>query len=185
MVPPLAASEKDPLLGDTGRARVARWVGIAWWACALSIVWNIVEGGFAVYFGLQQQQIALLVFGSQSIIEIVAAALVLYRFGVDKASRVRGDDSCTNSRTVGNVERLGSRGVGVCLVVLSLYACAQAVYNLVERAAPDDSVYGLVVASVSAVAMFLFWVLKRRAAAVLESKVLASDARCSQMCSSV
>jgi divalent metal cation (Fe/Co/Zn/Cd) transporter len=137
----------------------------------------VLEGSLAVYFGLRQHQVALLVFGSQSIIEIAAAALVLYRFQLNSS-----DDG---DRGAMQVERLGSRAVGVCLVLLCAYAVAKAVYDLVHRAAPDDSTYGLVVAGISAVMMFLFWILKVRAADVLGSPVLRSDAKCSQMCMSL
>jgi len=171
-------TEKDPLLpGSTvQRIKERRWKGIAWWACWLSILWNTAEGGFAVYFGLQAHQIALFIFGSQSLIEILAAALVLYRFNLDN------DSSGAGAKKAGNVERLGSRAVGVCLILLSAYALGKAIMNLVNHAGPDSSTYGIIVAGISALAMFAFWILKDRAAKVLKSPVLASDAKCSQMC---
>lgn len=159
---------------------MTKWTRVAWWACLLSIGWNTLEGSFAVYFGVINKQIALLVFGSQSVIEIAAAALVLHRFALN----LDGSDGRDAAKAT-DVERFGSRSVGVCLVLLSLYALAQAVYNLVVHAVPDDSVYGLVVAGVSALAMFVFWILKHKAAEVLKSPVLASDAKCSQMCMSL
>ena len=172
-------NEKTPLL-ENHDTRVTKWTRVAWWACLLSIAWNMLEGGFAVYFGVANKQIALLVFGSQSVIEIAAAALVLHRFSLN----LDGSDGRDVAKAT-DVERYGSRSVGVCLILLSIYALAQAVYNLVVHAVPDDSAYGLAVAGVSAVAMFIFWILKHKAADVLQSPVLASDAKCSQMCMSL
>lgn len=175
-------SEKDPLLGKENAhvlIRRKKWKGIAWWACLLSILWNIVEGVFAVYFGVQAQQIALLVFGSQSLIEILAAALVLYRFNLDNRP------GTSDAKKVGSVERLGSRVVGGCLVTLALYAIAQAIFNLIHHIGPDSTTWGIIVAAISALAMLTCWIVKDKAAKILNSPVLASDAKCSQMCMSL
>lgn len=175
-------NEKDPLLGGNvyELMRRKKWKNIAWWACSLSILWNTAEGACAVYFGVQAQQIALLVFGSQSLIEILAAALVLYRFNLDNRPAAAG-----GAAQVGNIERTGSRVVGGCLVALSLYAVAQAIFNIVHHIGPDSTTWGIIIAAISALAMLLCWVVKDKAAKILQSPVLASDAKCSQMCMSL
>lgn len=126
-----------------------------------------------MYFGIKSHQLSLTTFGIQSLIEILSAALVLFRFNVDAKS----SDAKVYAR-----ERYGSRLIGVCLVLLAIFAAVDAALGLKARKGPDTSTYGIIVAGVSAAAMTLLWVLKQKAGTILDSSVMISDAKCSLMC---
>jgi predicted Co/Zn/Cd cation transporter (cation efflux family) len=162
---------KEPLLPDF--PRITKWTWIGLWACRFSIVWNLIEGGSGVYFGLQARQLSLTTFGVQSLIEILSASLVLFRFNLDAKSE---------GGKVYDRERYGSRLIGVCLVLLAIFASVGAVMSLKAHEGPDASAYGIIVAGVSALAMALLWVLKIKAGTILKSSVMMSDAKCSLMC---
>jgi hypothetical protein len=148
-------------------ARVAR--ALAW----VSVVWNVAEGASAIYYGVERRQLALLGWGAQSGVEVGAACLVLYRIGHGFGKP---------SREVIEVERRATRVIGVLLVLLALLILLGSVDRLVERQAPSNTLPGMIISSVSALAMFALWRLKVRAGRELGSEVILQDAYCSLAC---
>ena len=142
-------------------------MSIGLFACKISIVWNFFEGGAGVYFGLKAGQLSLTTFGAQSLIEILSASLVLFRFNLD----------ASDVSTVYDRERYGSRAIGYCLVFLAMFAAAGSAIDLKRHNAPDTSAYGIIVAGVSATAMAVLWAVKLKAGTVLNSSVMLSDAK--------
>ena len=128
-----------------------------------------------MYFGIKARQLSLSTFGAQSLIEILAAALVLFRF------RLNAKSGSTVAAAYDR-ERYGTRAVGVFLVLLAVLAAIGAGLSLKNHEGPDTSLYGMIIAGISAVAMAVFWVLKKKAGDVLKSPVMLSDAKCSLMC---
>jgi divalent metal cation (Fe/Co/Zn/Cd) transporter len=117
-------------------------------------------------------QLSLETFGVQSLIEILAAALVLFRFSL----------SAAEAGVVYDRERYGTRMVGVALILLAVMAAIGAIMDLQAHTGPDTSTYGIAVAGIAAVAMYICWKLKKKAGNILQSPVMLSDAKCSLMC---
>src|SRR5919204_5144330 len=86
------------------RARLLAWGGIAW---------HCVEFGIAVGAGLAASSIALLGFGFDSLIESLAGAAVVWRFG-----RARSDADAA--------ERVAQRVIAVSFFVLAAYVSVEA-----------------------------------------------------------
>ena len=80
---PLQLARKPPGSGE--RARLVRWAKILAW---LGIGWHGIEAAIAIGAGLIAGSIALLGFGADSLIELVAGIIPLWRFA---ASRVSSD----------------------------------------------------------------------------------------------
>jgi divalent metal cation (Fe/Co/Zn/Cd) transporter len=146
-----------------------------------------------VYFGVLAHQLSLETFGVQSLIEILAAALVLFRFGL----------AADEAGVVYDRERYGTRAVGGSLIALALLAGYGAATDLIAHTGPDTSSYGILVAGIAAIAMLICWRLKKKAGTILKSPVMLSinstlsllsqgtilkspvmlsDAKCSLMC---
>jgi Co/Zn/Cd efflux system component len=79
-------------------------------------------------------------------------------------------------------ERIATFAIGVLLLVLAVGSTAGAIYRLSQQQGPDDSVAGIVIASVSLAFMFFLWWFKVKASVVLDSRTLESDAACSFGC---
>ena len=152
-----------------------RLVRIGLWLLGSTMAYNTVEAGIALWAGVRAGSIALVGFGFDSIIELSAAAAVLLRFSVE----ARAGDVCT----VEVAERRVRRFVGFTLLALAAYVVLQAVWDLVARKAPSESLVGIALAVVSLLLMPLAAMWKLRVAAALRSGALRAEAKETIACS--
>ncbi|MEW5917682.1 MAG: cation transporter [Gemmatimonadota bacterium] len=136
-----------------------------------TLAYNSLEGIIAVAAGLIAGSIALVGFGVDSLIELAASGTALWRLhaDVDVARRQRA-------------EYWSLRIIGVCFLVLALYVAIDAIRTLVSRAAPDESVVGIVLAAVSLFIMPLLSRAKRSVALQLGSGALVAEAKQTMIC---
>lgn len=155
--------------------RCSRWFRIGLWLVAATMAYNVVEAVVALWSGLEADSIALLGFGLDSVIETAAAGVLLWRLAVE----ARGADKETIARTEHRVHQF----VGVTFLLLALYVTAQAGSTLWNRQAPEESVVGIVLATVSLVLMPLVSWGKLRAAREIGSAALRAEAKETLACS--
>ncbi len=136
-----------------------------------TIGYNSLEGLIAVAAGLMAGSIALVGFGFDSLIEVTSGAVLLWRLhaDVDEARRER-------------VEAISLRIVGACFVVLAIYVTYDSVKSLIRREAPEESLVGIGLASVSLVVMPLLVRAKRRVARGINSGALMADSKQTELC---
>lgn len=151
------------------------WLRVAAWLVAATMVYNVAEAVIAIWFGLESDSIALFGFGLDSVIETGAAAVLLWRLGVEAG----GADDATVART----ERRVHRFVGLTFLLLALYVTVQALSTLWNQQPPEESVVGIVLAAVSLTAMPLVSWGKLRAARELGSAALRAEAKETLACS--
>jgi divalent metal cation (Fe/Co/Zn/Cd) transporter len=130
-----------------------------------TIAWNSLEALIALLAGFLAGSVALVGFGFDSVIEVTSGAALLWRLH-------RGD----------RAERAALRVVGGCFVILALYVAYDSTRTLWLRDAPDRSIAGIVLTSVSIVVMRLLARAKRQAAASLGSGAMRADARQTEFC---
>lgn len=145
--------------------RRGRWLS---WA---TLAYNSLEGLIALLAGVAAGSIALVGFGADSLIELAASALALWRLGadLDEARRER-------------VERLSHRGVGVLFLALAAYVTYESVTSLARSESPESSPVGIVLAAVSLVVMPALARAKRRVAVGLSSRALDAEATQTSLC---
>ena len=136
-----------------------------------SLGYNCLEGLIAVGAGLVAGSIALMGFGLDSLIEVSASTAALWRLYSDR-------DSARRARA----ERLALRIIGALFLALAAYVAAEAAHALAARAAPDESVVGIVLAILSLAVMPLLARAKRRVALAMGSGALAAEARQTTLC---
>src|ERR1700724_4062051 len=107
-----------------------------------TIVWNAIEGLVAVITGVIAGSISLVGFGIDSFIEVTSGTVLLWRMSVAGDVRKR-------ERT----EKVSLRIVGACFLGLAVYVGYQSISDLVSKKAPEHSIPGIVLASVSLVVM--------------------------------
>ena len=146
-----------------------RWMRWAWAVEIASGLHCAAEGAVSIYFAARNQQISLMLFGLDSVIEVGSVALVMWRL--------------SGARTAQFKERLASGGIGTLLILLFCAAVAASAYQLAEREHPESTVPGIVISSISFFDMMMFSAAKFYLSKKLTSQCLASDAKCSLLCS--
>jgi divalent metal cation (Fe/Co/Zn/Cd) transporter len=147
----------------TERRRLERAArGLAW----LTIAWNVIEAVVAIGAGLAADSIALVGFGFDSTIEVLAACVVLWRFRSDDEAR----------------ERQALRLIGVTFFALAAYVSVEAIRDLVAGGEAETSTVGIGLAIASAVVMPLLAWAKRRVGRRLGSSVVVADSTQTLLC---
>jgi divalent metal cation (Fe/Co/Zn/Cd) transporter len=129
-----------------------------------TIGWNVGEAVLTLSLGAVAGSLALISFGTVSIVEVFASSVVVWhvRSGDDEAHQVR------TSRAL----RLIAGAFGV----LSVALVVAAFLDLASGRRPGESPWGIAYLAVTAVVMFSLAFLKRRTAAGLGSEPLHSEA---------
>ena len=98
-----------------------------------TILYNLVEGIFALYFGLEGNSTSLLSFGLDSIIEIFASVIAIW--GI----------SSTNEKVHTQAEKL----IAYSFLVLIIFILVKSTYDLLNTNKPETSFYGILIAIIS------------------------------------
>ena len=136
-----------------------------------TIVWNSLEGLVGIAAGALAGSISLVGFGIDSLIEVTSGATLLWRMSVDADIERRERN-----------ERLSLRIVGGCFLVLAVYIAFEAVSDLGRKTAPEHSIPGIVLASVSLVVMPILSRAKKHVGKGLGSAAMNADARQTDFC---
>jgi divalent metal cation (Fe/Co/Zn/Cd) transporter len=141
---------------------------------ALTVAWNVAEAAAAIAFGWLAGSVALVAFGLDSVIEVVAAAALLRRL----RSELRGDDPEQAERR----ERKALGIVGWTFFALGAYVLIDAAVALYRHHASERTVGGLVVVALASLAMPALGWAKLRVGRAVGSKALVADAKESFAC---
>ncbi len=136
------------------------------WIQGVTLAWMLVECGASLYAAAAAHSPAMLAFGSDSLVELLSATLVLVQFSSPKAVS----------------ERNAGRIAGALLFLLALTVAATAVLSLALRLRPETSRLGMVITIAALVAMPILATLKRREARRTNNVALAADAIQSATC---
>jgi divalent metal cation (Fe/Co/Zn/Cd) transporter len=136
---------------------------------AVTLAYNVIEAGVAVWAGMAAGSIALLSFGLDSVIECAAAAVLLWRLTVELKGR--------DPNAIEAAERRSYRFVGATFLALAAYVLVEAVLTLTSGDHPQPSTAGIVLAAVSLAVMPLLAWAKLRTASGLGSAALKAEAK--------
>jgi len=120
--------------------------------------------------GVAAGSVALMAFGIDSVIEFVAALVVLQTFRAEQAGH----------RDSG--EQRALRVIGVTFFLLAAYIVADAAYTLIAASRPDTSVPGVAISAAALLVMPSLSLVKRRTGSALGSEMLLADAAESLFC---
>lgn len=147
--------------------RHALWLEIA------TVSWNVIEAVVAITAGWLAGSIALIGFGLDSVIEVTAASILIWR--------LRCELACRHATHAGQ-EWVALRVVGVTFFLLAAYVAFEAGSMLWARKAPQISPIGMGLAACSGLLMPFLGFRKRRLAKQVGSRALAADAMETLMC---
>ena len=135
-------------------------------------LWNILEAGVALWSGVAAGSIALLAFGLDSLIELFAGGVLIWRLG--KEWRGEREEEA---------ERKALRLVGATFFLLAGYILLQASATLLGwLAEPEESPVGIALVVASALVMTLLYFRKTDIARKLSSPALRAEAVESLVC---
>jgi len=153
--------------------------------------WNCFEGASSIYFGYIHGNISLFAFGIDSAIEVFSESLVLWHITRRVPQILRREVSCKSPLNAQSqestlfpleTERKLTLCVGFLLVLFCIFAITGATLRLVEHQPPDTAFWGIVIGGVCIVVMMIIFCLKTKAAVILNSSALMSDAACALGC---
>jgi divalent metal cation (Fe/Co/Zn/Cd) transporter len=142
------------------RARLLAWGGNAW---------HVVEFAIAIGAGIAAGSIALLGFGIDSLIEALAAFVIVWRFGARRAQ-------------LETSERRAQQLIAGSYAILVVYIVVESVRTLIGGHHPDASWIGIGLAAFTAPTMPLLATAKRRVGRKLGSAATVSEAEQNQIC---
>jgi divalent metal cation (Fe/Co/Zn/Cd) transporter len=149
-----------------GLPSTARHHSTVLWLQGVTLAWMLVELGVSLYAAVTAHSPAMLAFGSDSLIELLSAAVVLLQW-------IPG---------MPLPERRTSRAAGVLLFVLAFAVAAIAVVSLILGLRPETSFAGIAITVAALIVMPVLAALKRREARKRTNPALAADAVQSATC---
>ena len=129
-----------------------------------TIGWNVGEAVLTIGLGIAAGSLALIGFGSDSIIEIFASLVVVWHL-------IPGHEYDHPERTA-----LALRLVAVAFAVLAVALVSLSIRDLLTQRQPDESPWGVAYLAVTALVMFALARSKHRLADRLDSAPLRSEA---------
>lgn len=135
---------------------------------AFTLVWMSVEAVVSLGAAWAARSPALLGFGGDSAVELLSAAVVLWRF----YSPSRGD----------HAEQRAAKIAGSLLFVLAAFVAFASIFTLLKHAETRPSPIGIVVLTLASVVMPWLARQKRRLSAATASAALRADAAESAVC---
>ncbi len=136
------------------------------------LLWNLVEAGISLGAGVQAGSVALLAFGLDSIVELLAGGVLVWR--------LRGERKGLDEEAA---ERRAQRLVGLSFFLLAAYIALHSGANLLGwLPEPQPSLVGVGIVVASAVVMAVLYVGKMRIAARMQSGALRAEAMESLFC---
>ena len=133
-------------------------------------IWNLFEATIALWLALIASSVALFAFGLDSLIELFAGAVLIWRFYKEKT-----DESST--------ERKALRMIGATFFLLSAIILFQSIATLLGFfSRPQESFTGILITVLSAILMTVLFVFKNNIAKKLDSRALRAEAYESLFC---
>jgi divalent metal cation (Fe/Co/Zn/Cd) transporter len=141
----------------------------ALWLVGATLAYNVVEAVVAVWAGREAGSIALLGFGLDSLIEIAAAAFMLWRLSLEFSN--------ADEERIETAERRVRRVIGITFLALAAFVLVESILTLASADRPEPSPVGIVLAAISLVVMPLLAGAKLRVASRLPSEALRAEAK--------
>jgi divalent metal cation (Fe/Co/Zn/Cd) transporter len=147
-------------------AKVSRSVAVVWLQ-GVTILWMLIECGLSLFAASRAHSPALLAFGSDSLVELLSASVVLLQF--------------VPRLTIS--EERATRAAAVLLFTLAAIVTMVATLSVIEKVQqPKGSPLGIGLTAIALLIMPVLAWLKRREARRLNNPALAADAVQSATC---
>ncbi len=146
---------------------------IAFALAVITIVYNIAEGLFSVYFGYEDESLSLFGFGLDSFIETLSGIGIYHMLvRITKHGKDRRDE----------FERTALRITGTAFYILSGGLIIAAIIRILNNVQPQTTFWGVVISLISITSMFALYYAKLETGKALQSDPIIADAHCTRVC---
>jgi len=146
------------------------------WAYALAvftIFYNVIEGVVSIYFGIEDETLALFGFGLDSFVEVISGVGIWHM-----VKRIRRNYDANPD----HFERQALKITGTAFYILSVGLIATAIINIYQGHSPETTFWGIVISLISIVTMWLLIHYKTKVGKQLDSQAIMADANCTKAC---
>src|SRR6266700_4113201 len=144
----------QPLTQISERTTRAGQVRLGVWIELVTIVWMIIEASVALSIGFTTRSVSLQGFGLDSIVELIAGGILLWRLLVEQ-----GGGSLERIETA---ERRAAFVTAISLFALAVYIVGDSTWSFFTHTRPESSWWGVGLAVAAAIIMPLLWQGKLR-----------------------
>ncbi len=153
---------------SAGQVRLGIWIEV------VTIAWMTFEASIAIIIGYMTRSVSLQGFGIDSVIELIAGGVLLWRLLVEQ----RGG----TTDAIEQAERRAAWVTALSLFALAIYIVGDSAFALIIQSRPEASWWGIGLAIAAAIFMPVLWQGKLRVARRIGSAALKADAACSATC---
>jgi divalent metal cation (Fe/Co/Zn/Cd) transporter len=138
-----------------------------------TILYNFLEAGAAIIAGKISGSISLIGFGLDSIVENLSGFILVWRLKKQGAISEEEEE---------RLEQRASRFVGISFFLLGAYIAYESIHKILMKEAPENSLAGIVIASLSLIIMPLLSRAKLKLGLELNLKSLVADSKETLVC---
>lgn len=153
--------------------RETKLYNIAFALGIFTIVYNLIEGIIATWFGFEDETIALFGFGLDSFIEMISGIGIVYMI-----TRIRKNPGSTRSE----FEKTALQITGTSFYLLCVGLTVSAVLNVIMQHKPETTFWGIVISIISILVMLVLMYGKIKVGRELNSSPILADANCTKIC---
>lgn len=146
---------------------------IAFLLSIITIIYNIAEGLISVHFGIDDEALSLLGFGTDSFVEVISGIGIAHMIIRMRYSKVDQRDK---------FERQALRITGFGFYILTIGILAGVIYNMIKGTKPDTTLPGIIIATLSILTMYFLMRYKLKIGKALDSDAILADANCTKSC---
>jgi divalent metal cation (Fe/Co/Zn/Cd) transporter len=150
------------------QVRLGVWIELG------TILWMTIEATIAISVGFTTRSVSLQGFGLDSIVELVAGGILLWRLLVEQRGGLL--------ERIEKAERRAAWVTAISLFALAVYIVGDSAFSFVTRTRPESSWWGVGLAVAAAIVMPMLWQSKLQVAKRIGSAALKADAACSVTC---
>lgn len=139
----------------------------------ITIFYNILEGLVSVFFGLEDETMALFGFGLDSFVEVISGVGIWHM-----VRRIRRNGTERPDR----FERTALRVTGSAFYLLTAGLAITAGIDLLRGHAPETTFWGIIISLISIGTMWILIHVKVKTGRQLNSPAILADAACTRAC---
>ncbi len=139
----------------------------------ITVVYNLIEGLISIYYGMDDETLALFGFGVDSFVEVISGVGILHL-----VLRMRKDQVTKRDQ----FERQALRITGFAFYLLVAGLIIGSVLNIINQSVPETTIVGVIVSSISIATMYFLMKAKLNVGQKLNSDAIIADANCTKTC---
>ena len=139
----------------------------------ITILYNIAEGLISIFFGLNDETLALFGFGLDSFVEVISGIGILHMIIRMKRNPISERD---------RFERTALKITGLSFYLLCAGLILASVLLVIKDVKPDTTIVGIVISLISILTMYALLHYNLNVGRALNSDAIIADANCTKTC---